>query len=137
MFPEQIGTKTVDADIGFANGKVLRRPRLLLDDCEDPPSRVANHTAVAGWVREFGGDKSGGSVGMGLMIDQRLENGRGNERAIAIVHNQQSSQLGQRLAPGYQRMPGAFLLGLPDETDAARGYRVAHLVRLMPDHDEH
>ncbi len=71
------------------------------------------------------------------MLHQRLEQRRGDLRTIAVIDHEQAAKAFERLAAGYERVPGSFLFGLMDEADAARRDGDAHLIRLVAHHDEH
>ena len=70
VLPEEIGAEAVDAHVGFADGKLLGRAGLLLDDGGDRATGVVNHAAVPGGIFHDGGEQDASGIARGLRMDQ-------------------------------------------------------------------
>ena len=116
VLPEQVRAVTVDPHVGFADGQLVRRGGLLLDDSRTAGpggTRPANHAAVAGGVVHHGAQQDACRLAgalRGRPFHQPLQRFRAQQRAIAVDDHQVAVEPGAALpAPpsGHGRCPSA------------------------------
>ena len=121
VLPEQVRAKAVDAGVDHADGQLLRRAVLLLDDGLDVRRgrrRSRGHSRRD--RRESVVISVAAASGIRLGFAQAFQRGGGKQRRIAVEHHQEPSPAASaaHVAATLNRVAGALLRLLPHETDA-------------------
>src|SRR5207253_10481159 len=137
---EQLRAGRVETRVDLGDGTldVARVP--LFDYAGDLAVSSSHNSAIAGGTCEAEGDQRQIRLRGAMGIEQGAERGGADERHVAVEDEDVAREAGEGRRGARDRVAGPALLRLEDDAEvphprsAQLGYRGAHSVRLVPDH---
>ena len=127
----------VDAGVDLADRLLGRRRVLLLDDRVHGAVGTADDAAVAGRLVELRGQHGHGVALLGVVVDERAQGLGGEQRDVAVGHDDGAGQVGQLGERALHGVTGAALLVLHRRTHLGGDLAEVgdHLVAAVADDD--